>query len=133
MYEAMAGWETVTAAAQPPVMRDFADIWRAAEKVVYSRTLETPTTARTQITQAFDADAIREMKATATRDITVGGANLAGQAIKAGLVDEYHLFLTPIVVAGGTPALPADVRLELELLDHHRFGSGVVHLHYRMS
>jgi dihydrofolate reductase len=130
MYEVMAWWETMSVAGQPPVMRDFAEIWRAADKIVYSRTLQAATTARTRIEPVFDADAVRRMKAAAAGDISVGGSDLAGQLIRAGLVDDYHLFLTPIVVAGGTPALPTDARVELELLEHNRFGSGVVHLHY---
>jgi dihydrofolate reductase len=131
MYEVMAWWETMSVAGQPEVMRDFAEIWRAADKIVYSHTLKAATTARTRIERAFDADAVRRMKAAAAGDISVGGSDLAGQAIRAGLVDDYHLFLTPIVVAGGTRALPTDARVELELVEHNRFGSGVVHLHYR--
>src|SRR5207247_540663 len=110
---------------------DFAEIWQAADKIVYSRTLETVSSARTQIERDFDPEAVRKMKASAERDISVGGPDLAGQAIKAGLVDEYHLFLTPIVVGSGKPSLPDDVRVKLELIDERRFGSGVVHLHYR--
>ena len=132
MYQVMVGWETAhTLADQPPVMRDFAEIWQAADKIVYSRTLETVSTARTRIERDFDPRAVRRMKASAGRDITVGGPALAAQAIKAGLVDECHLFVTPIVVGGGTHSLPHDVHLKLELLDVHRFGNGVVHLHYR--
>ena len=132
MYQVMAGWETAhTVADQPPVMRDFAEIWQAADKIVYSRTLETVSTARTRIERDFDPRAVRRMKASAGRDITVGGPDLAAQAIKAGLVDECHLFVTPIVVGGGTRSLPDNVLLKLELLDERRFGNGVVHLHYR--
>jgi dihydrofolate reductase len=132
MYDVMAYWETAhTGADQPPVVRDFADIWQAADKIVYSRTLETVSSARTRIERAFDPEAVRQLKARAVRDLTVGGPELAAQAIEAGLVDEYHLFLTPVVVGGGTRSLPEGVRLELELLDERRFGSGVVHLHYR--
>jgi dihydrofolate reductase len=112
---------------------DFAAIWQAADKVVYSRTLDTVSTARTRIERAFDADAVREMKATADRDLTVGGPELAAQAFAAGLVDELHLFLNPIVVGGGKPALPAGIRAQLDLLDEHRFAHGVVHLHYRTA
>jgi dihydrofolate reductase len=130
MYETMQAWETISDPA--PQMRDFAEIWRAADKVVYSRSLEEATTARTRLERDFDPDAIRELKATADRDITVGGPELAAEAFRAGLVDELHLFLTPIVVGGGKPALPAGVRLPLELLDERRFASGVVHLHYRL-
>ena len=100
---------------------------------MYSTTLETLASARTRIERVFDPDAIRQMKATADRDLTVGGPGLAAQALEAGLVDECHLFLTPIVVGGGTPALPTGVRLELDLLDERRFAGGVVHLHYRIK
>jgi dihydrofolate reductase len=132
IYEVMAGWETMhTLPGQPPVTLDFAAIWQAADKIVYSRTLETVTSARTRIERAFDAEAVRRMKASAERDISVGGPELAAQAIRAGLVDECRLFLTPIVVGGGNPALPDNVRVKLELLDECRFGNGVVHLHYR--
>ena len=131
MYEVMVPWETMPLADQPPVMRDFAEIWRAADKVVYSTTLEKATSTRTRIERDFDPEAIGQMKATAGRDISVGGPHLAVQAIKAGLVDEIHLFLTPIVVGGGTRSLPDDVRLKLDLLDERRFANGVVHLHYR--
>jgi dihydrofolate reductase len=132
MYEVMAFWETAHEPAdQPAVMKDFAGLWQAADKVVYSRTLESVTTARTRIERDFDPEAVRRMKAQAGRDITVGGPGLAAQAIKSGLVDEYHLFVTPIVVGGGNPALPDDVRVNLELVDERRFGGGVVHLHYR--
>jgi dihydrofolate reductase len=134
MYEVMVYWETArTLADQPPFVHDFAEIWQAADKVVYSRTLETVATARTRIERDFDPEAVRQLKATVGRDITVGGPELAAQAIKAGFVDEYHLFLTPVVVGGGKRSLPTNVRLQLELLDERRFGNGVVHLHYRVS
>jgi dihydrofolate reductase len=116
---------------QPPFIQDFAGIWQAADKIVYSKTLETLSSARTRIERDFDPEAVRQLKATAGRDISVGGADLAAQAIKAGLVDEYHLLLTPVIVGGGHQSLPDNVRLELELLDERRFGNGVVHLHYR--
>jgi dihydrofolate reductase len=128
----MVYWETAhTLPDQPPFIQDFAGIWQAADKIVYSKTLETLSSARTRIERDFDPEAVRQLKATAGRDISVGGADLAAQAIKAGLVDEYHLFLTPIIVGGGKQSLPDNVRLELELLDERRFGNGVVHLHYR--
>lgn len=134
MYEVMVFWETaLTLADQPPVMQDFAQIWQAADKVVYSTTLRTASSARTRIEADFDPEAVRQMKASTGRDITVGGPDLAAQAITAGLVDECHLFVAPIVVGGGTRAFPNKVRLELELLDERRFGSGMVHLHYRTS
>ncbi len=127
----MLAWETMHTADQPPCMRDFAEIWRAADKIVYSETLETVSSARTRIEREFDPEAVRQMKASADRDIGVGGPGLAAQAIKAGVVDEYHLFVSPIVVGGGKPSLPDAVRLELELVDERRFANGVVHLHYR--
>jgi dihydrofolate reductase len=132
MYETMVFWETVRAAVgQPPVMEDFAAIWQAADKIVYSRTLETVSSARTRIERDFDPESIRRMKAGAERDIGIGGPELAAQAIRAGLVDEYQLFLTPVVVGGGKQSLPDKVRLNLELLDERRFDSGVVYLNYR--
>jgi dihydrofolate reductase len=131
MYELMVGWETDhTLADQSFVMRDFAELWQAADKIVYSKTLETVSTARTRIERAFDPEAVRQMKATARRSLTVGGPDLAAQAIEAGLVDECRLFVTPIVVGGGKQSLPDNVRLELELLDERRFGNGVVYLRY---
>src|SRR5918993_811361 len=132
MYETMVGWETdPTLADRSPLMRDFAEIWRAADKIVYSRTLERVTSARTRIERDFDPEAVRRTKAAAGRDLIVGGPDLAAHAIKAGLVDEWHLFVTPIVVGGGKRSLPDDVRVKLELLDERRFEGGVVHLHYR--
>jgi dihydrofolate reductase len=134
MYETMVVWETVnTGTEQPGVIRDFASIWRSAEKIVYSRTLQAASSARTRIERAFDPDTIRRLKETSGPDITIGGAELAGQAFAAGLVDECHLFLGPIVVGAGKRALPDNVRTQLELLDERRFNSGVVHLHYRVS
>ena len=132
MYEVMVFWETAhTLSDQSPVEQDFAQIWQAADKIVYSRTVETVSSARTRIERDFDPEAVRQLKGAAKRDITVGGPDLAAQAIKAGLVDEYQLFLTPNLVGGGKQSLPDNVRLELELLDERRFGSGVVYLHYR--
>ena len=132
MYEVMVAWETPqTFADQRPVMLDFAEIWQSADKVVYSRTLETVSSARTRIERDLDPDAVRLMKASTGRDISVGGPDLAAQALKAGLVDECQLFLTPVVVGGGTRSLPDNLRLGLELLDEHRFGNGVVYLRYR--
>ena len=132
IYEVMVYWETAhTLPDQQPAVEDFAEIWQAADKIVYSKRLETVSSARTRIERDFDPEAIGQLKASAERDISVGGPDLAAQAIKAGLVDEYHLFLTPIVVGGGKPSLPDNVRVKLELLDERRFRSGVVHLHYR--
>ena len=131
MYEVMLAWETLDLDREPPFIRDFAEIWRAADKIVYSKTLETVSSARTRVERDFDPEAIRQLKASAERDIAVGGPDLAAQAIKAGLVDEYQLFVAPIVVGGGKQSLPNNVRLELELLEERRFGNGMVYLHYR--
>ena len=131
MYEVLAAWETMDTIGQPLPIRDYADIWRAADKIVYSRSLGTVASARTRLERSFDPDAVREMKASAERDISVGGPDLAAQAIRAGLVDEIQLFLSPVVVGGGTRALPDDVHLGLELLDERRFGNGTVHVRYR--
>ncbi len=132
MYETMKYWEGAhTEAGQTPVALDFAEVWQATDKVVFSKTLATVSSARTRIERDFDPDAIARMKALAGREITVGGPNLAAQAIRAGLVDEIHLFLTPIVVGGGARALPPTARVHLELLGERRFAGGVVHLHYR--
>ena len=133
MYEVMSYWETAQALTdQPSFMQDFAKIWRAADEIVYSKTLETASSARTRIERDFYPDTVRRMKAQAERNISVGGADLATQALKTGLVDECYVFVTPIVVGGGKRSLPNDVRLELELLDERRFEGGVVHLHYRI-
>jgi dihydrofolate reductase len=132
MYETMVYWETAhTLPDEPPVFRDYTEIWQAADKVVYSKSLETVSSARTKIEKDFDPEAVREMKASAGRDITIGGPDLAAQAIKAGLVDELLLFVSPIVVGGGKPSLPSNVRLKLELLDERHFGNGVVYTRYR--
>jgi dihydrofolate reductase len=132
MYEVMSAWEHPEAfAGQSPFMLDFAAIWQAADKVVYSRTLETVTTARTRVERDFDPAAVRQLKAASEHDLIVGGPGLAAQAFRAGLVDECHLFVAPIIVGGGTQSLPDHVRLELELLDERRFGNGMVYLRYR--
>ncbi len=134
MYEVMAYWETAhTLPDQPPFIKDYAEIWQAADKIVYSRTLATVSSARTRIEPDFDVEAVGQMKAEAARDMSVGGPELASHAIKAGLVDEYHFFVAPVVVGGGKQALPRKVRLDLELLGERRFGNGVVQLHYRNS
>jgi dihydrofolate reductase len=134
MYETMVYWETLGLDSEPSaVARDFAQIWRAADKIVFSRTLAASSSARTRIEPEFDPAAIRQLKESAGRDITIGGAELAGQAMSAGMVDEFHVFLCPVVVGGGKSALPDDVRIQLELVDEHRFRSGVVHLHYRVG
>ena len=132
MYEVMAYWETAhTVPDQPPEILDYAQIWRAADKVVYSTTLEEASTARTRIEREFDPDAVQRMKADAERDLSIGGPTLAAQAIAAGLVDELHLFVAPVVVGGGTRSLPDGVRWDLDLADERRFRNGVVHLRYR--
>src|ERR671937_1229712 len=133
MYETLVFWESPpNLAEEPPVVQDFAGIWRAAEKIVYSKTLATASSARTRIERDFNAEAVRQLKATAARDLTVGGADLAAQAIEAGLVEEYHLFLVPVVVGGGKRSLPDNgVRVDLELLDERRFRNGTVYVRYR--
>jgi dihydrofolate reductase len=132
LYESMMVWETdPSLAAESPLRRDFAEIWQAADKIVYSRTLESVSTRKTQLERSLDPDAIRQLKGAVEQDILVGGAELAAHAFRSGLIDECHLFLMPVVVGGGKRCLPANVRLELELLDERRFGSGVVFLRYR--
>ncbi len=133
MYEAMTVWETAPIADQPPWVADFTNLWRKADKVVFSRTLPSVSTGRTTLEREFDAEAIRRMKVGETHDLTVGGADLAAQAFGAGLVDECHLFFWPVVLGGGKPALPRHGRLDLRLLNERRSGSGVVHLHYGVS
>jgi dihydrofolate reductase len=129
MYEVMVAWETLD--DEQPVIHDFAKIWRAADKIVYSRTLDTAASARTRIERDFDPETVRQMKESGDRDLTVGGSDLAAQAIKSGLVDEFQLFLAPTVVGGGTRSLPDGIRLDLELTDERRFEGGMVFLRYR--
>ena len=131
MYETMVYWETVHTFADHPVEQDFAEIWQAAEKIVYSTTLEEVSSAKTRIERAFDPDEIRGMKASAERDISVGGHDLAAHAFRAGLVDECQMFVAPIVVGGGKRSLPEGVSVNLELLDERHFEGGMVYLHYR--
>ena len=131
MYEVMTAWETISLTDQPPFIREYAEIWRASEKIVYSRSLQKTSTGRTRIERDFDPEAIRQMKSTTGPDLLVGGPNLAAQAMAAGLIDELHLFVAPVVVGGGTKSLPDDVLLKLELLDERRFGNGMVYLRYR--
>jgi dihydrofolate reductase len=133
MYETMVFWETVSASDLPAEIKDFPDIWRAAEKIVFSRTLQVPSSERTRIERDFDPAAISRLKESSAHDIMIGGAELAGQALAAGLLDECHLFLFPVIVGGGKRALPDDVRAQLELLAERRFLSGVVYLRYRVS
>ena len=132
MYEVLAYWDDPPALdEQPYCVQEFAEIWQAADKVVYSRTLEAARTARTRIERNFDPEAIRQLKAQSDRDVAVGGPDLAAQAIRAGLVDDYQMFVVPVVVGAGKQSLPRDGRIELELLDQRRFRSGTVFLHYR--
>jgi dihydrofolate reductase len=135
MYETMNAWETdaTLATHESDAIRDFARIWQAADKIVYSRTLREPSTARTRIEREFNPEAVREIKTSAGADLTVGGPDLAAHAFRSGLVDECHLFLAPIVVGSGKPSLPGHVRSELELLDVRRFRGGMVYLHYRIE
>ena len=129
----MVAWETMDLDEQPSVIRDYAEIWRAADKVVFSKTLEKPASARTRIERVFNPVAIRAMKEESARDLSIGGPHLAAEAIRAGLIDEYRFFLAPVVIGGGTASLPDDVRVDLELIDERRFDSGFVHLRYRRS
>ena len=132
MYEIMTVWETdPNLAADSPLTQDFAQVWQAADKIVYSKTLTAASTRKTRIERNFDPEAIRQLKKTAQHDIAIGGPELAAHAFRSGLIDECHLFLAPIVVGGGKPALPDDVRLELELLEERRFDNGMVFLRYR--
>ncbi|MEY2430345.1 MAG: hypothetical protein QOC92_70 [Acidimicrobiaceae bacterium] len=133
LYDTMAVWETDPAlAAQSELMADFANVWQAADKVVYSTTSDAVSTAKTRLERSFDPASVRDMKASATSDLTVGGARLAAHALEAGLVDECHLLIHPVLVGGGKPALPRDIRADLELLDDRRFSNGVVYLRYRI-
>ena len=134
MYETLAVWETdPTLAAQSDLMADYASAWQAADKVVYSSTLTAPRTANTRLERRFDPSAVLDLKAAASRDLLVGGPNLAEQALVAGLVDELALFVWPVVLGGRNRALPANMRADLELIDEHRFSSGAVHLRYRVQ
>ena len=132
MYETMTVWETdPNLAAESPLLRDFAEIWQAADKIVYSRTLETISTRKTRLERTFDPEAIRQLKEAVEHDILIGGPELAAHAFRAGLIDECHLFLIPILVGGGKSALPDNLRLELDLLEERRFRNGTVYLHYQ--
>jgi dihydrofolate reductase len=131
MYEVMRYWQDVDTDGEPAVVHDYAGIWRAADKVVYSATLDEAPTPRTRIERRFDADAVRALKERG--DVSIGGATLAAEAIRAGLVDEYHLFVTPVIVGGGTRAYPDGARVKLDLADERRFASGVVYLRYRLN
>jgi dihydrofolate reductase len=132
MYEVMKAWESDELIADgADVEREFAEIWRPAEKVVYSRSLRDVSTERTRIEHDFDPEAVRQLKRDAEGDLGVGGPTLAGEAFRAGLVDECHLFLAPVIVGGGLRALPDGVRIDLELLGERRFGNGFVYVHHR--
>src|SRR5512134_230791 len=132
MYETMMVWETdPNLAADSPLTQDFAQIWQAADKIVYSKTLAAASTRNTEIERNFNPEAIRQLKGTVQQDIAIGGPELAAHAFQSGLIDECHLFLTPIIVGGGKPSLPDNVRLELELLAERRFSNGTIYLHYR--
>ena len=133
MFEVLVAWDTMDTTGEPSAIEDYARIWRATDKIVYSRSLDAVSGPRTRLERSFDAGAIREMKASAEQDLSVGGPGLAAEAIRAGLVDEIQLFLSPVVVGGGTRALPDDVRLDLELLDERRFGNGTVLVRYRYN
>lgn len=132
VYETMAVWQTLgTRRDEPAVIREFGDIWRAADKVVYSRTLQHVSTPKTTLEREFDAAAVRKMTDESARDISVNGPTLAAHAIRAGIVDEYHVVVYPVVVGAGLGWLPRNVRIDLDLVGEHRFANGVVHLHYR--
>ena len=133
MYEVMQAWETMPTDGEPPVMQDYSRIWQSARKVVYSTTLDAVSSARTRLERDFDPLVIRQLKDAATADLSLGGPGLAAHALRAGLVDELHQFLNPVIVGGGTSWLPAGIRLDLELVDEFRFASGVIHLHYRVK
>jgi dihydrofolate reductase len=134
MYETMLAWETMdTGADQPRALVEFAHMWRAATKMVYSRTLSTVSSVRAHLSRDFDPEAVRQMKARPGGDMSVSGPNLAASAFRAQLIDELQLFITPIMVGGGARALPDDVRVKLELSDERRFGNGVVYLRYRVA
>jgi dihydrofolate reductase len=133
MYETMSVWETLVIDGEPRVVADYAAIWRRARKIVYSRALHSVGTSRTHIEREFVADDVRALVTQSESDVSIGGAGLAAEALRAGLVDELHLFLSPVVVGGGTRALPNDVRLDLDLLDENRFAGGVAHLRYRVK
>jgi dihydrofolate reductase len=134
LYETMAVWETdPTLAAESELMADFANVWQAADKIVYSTTLDAVSTAKTRLERRFEPDSVRGMKASAASDLTVGGSTFAAHALHAGLVDECQLFIYPVLVGEGKPAFPRDARIQLDLLEEHRFANGVVHLRYRIQ
>lgn len=133
MYETMRYWEeSGDEPSDPPVSHEFAEIWRAADKIVYSASLDAVDTARTRLERVFDPDAVRALKESATSDLDLGGPTLAAPAFAAGLIDEVHLYVAPIAVGGGKPALPLGQRIELELIAEERFAGGAIHLGYRV-
>jgi dihydrofolate reductase len=133
MYETMAVWETQPAlAAQSELMADFATVWQAADKIVYSTTMHVVSTAHTRLERRFDPDSVRDMKTSAASDLTVGGPTLAAHVFKAGLVDECQLFIHPVLVSSGKPAFPSDAPMQLELLEERGFRNGVVNVRYRI-
>jgi dihydrofolate reductase len=134
MYEVMAIWQDFPGIEhEPPVMQEYAEIWQQADKVVYSSTLPSVTTPRTRLERVFDPDAVRAMVSDVEQDVSVGGPTLAAHALKAGIVDDVHLFVVPVIVGGGKPCWPSAARLSLELVDENRFSGGTVHLHYRVG
>lgn len=134
MYETMMVWETEPGIAEhSPILGDFAGLWRAADKIVYSTTLEAPSTSRTRIERTFDPEAVRRLKAAAVRDLSIGGPALAAHAFRVGLVDECYLLLAPVVIGAGKRSLPTDIHLTLELQDHRRFDDGMIFLRYRVN
>ena len=133
MYDVLVAWETMDTAGEPQVIKDFASIWRAADKIVYSRTLEKVASARTRIERNFDPATVERLKESSARDISIGGPDLAGQALRAGLVDECHLYLMPVTVGGGTRCIPDGVRTKLELLDERRSANGVLEVRYHVA
>jgi dihydrofolate reductase len=132
LYDVMVAWETMPTADQTPAVQEYAQLWRAAHKVVYSTTLTEPRSTRTQVERSFEPEAVRRLLASSPHDVLVGGAHLAAHAFRAGLVGEVHLFASPALVGGGTRALPRGVHADLELVDVRRFGNGVVQLHHRV-
>ena len=133
MYEVMVAWETLTLNDGPPVMRDFAEIWRGADKIVYSKTLQTVSSAKTRLERDFDPEEVRRMKAREEGDISIAGPSLAAYALRSGLIDECRLFIAPTVVGGGIKVFPGNIRLRLELLDERRFDDGMAYVRYRTA
>jgi dihydrofolate reductase len=134
MYETMMVWETdPNLAAESPILRDYAEIWQAADKIVYSKTMQAVSTRKTQLQRNFNPADIRQLKEAAEQDILIAGPELAAHAFRAGLIDECHLFLAPVILGGGKPALPDNIRLQLELVEERRFANGMVFLRYRTS